>query len=173
MPKRVRDKRPIIVFKAFFDESGTDPIKNKALVVGGFLGRAEEWERASDAWDECLHAAPRIEYFKHNEAQSLDGQFEKFNRGAADKKVLALANTISQFDLQGFCVSVSYRLFKHRNVKASKGQVGAKVYDWGFLAATSGVLQHLGDTAPDEGEKVDFVFDERRELRACIDMFSK
>jgi hypothetical protein len=54
MPKRVRDKRWLMMFRAFFDESGTDPKKNKALVLGGFLGSVEEWERASDAWDACL-----------------------------------------------------------------------------------------------------------------------
>lgn len=168
MPERIRNRRRLLVFRAFFDESGTNPKENKALVIGGFLGRVEEWERASDAWDRCLHDKPSIDYFKHNDAQTLDGQFLKFNRTTADAKVLALAETISRFPrLLGFCVSVSYRWFVHRDAKALKGQIGNRVYDWGFLAATSGVLHYLDEEHPGK-EKVDFVFDERSELNACI-----
>jgi hypothetical protein len=39
-----------------------DPYVDKALVIGGFLGQAEEWEKASDAWEKCLHESPAIEY---------------------------------------------------------------------------------------------------------------
>ena len=172
MPKRVRDKRWLMMFRAFFDESGTDPKKNKALVLGGFLGSVEEWERASDAWDACLHATPSIEYFKDSERKSLDGQFVKFNRATADAKVLALATTISQFALLGFCATVSYTWFMHRDAKASRGYVGARVYDWGFLTSTSGVLQHLDSKHPGS-DLVDFIFDSRTELRACIEIYDR
>ncbi len=159
------------MFKAFFDESGTDPKLNKALVLGGFFGRVEEWERASDAWDTCLHDAPSIEYFKQHEAQSLSGEFRRFNRTSAEAKVLALAKTITRFELQGFCITVGYRLFRHRDPRAAKGRVGTRVYDWGFLTATSGVLQYMDDEQPGD-EKVDFVFDERGELPACIEHYN-
>jgi hypothetical protein len=140
--------------------------------MGGFLGSVEEWERASDAWDACLHATPSIEYFKDSERKSLDGQFVKFNRATADAKVLALATTISQFALLGFCATVSYTWFMHRDAKASRGYVGARVYDWGFLTATSGVLQHLDSKHPGS-DLVDFIFDSRTELRACIEIYDR
>jgi len=160
------------MFRAFFDESGTDPEKNKALVVGGFCGRVEEWERASDAWDECLREPPAIAYFKRHEAQSLDGAFIKFNRTNADKKVLALANVICRFDLLGFCASVRYRLFEGKDAKLTKGMIGTRVYDWGFGSAVKAVLQHMQETTP-ATERVDFIFDDRTELRANIDIFYK
>ena len=171
MPERLRRKRRLLVFRAFFDESGTDPKLNKALVMCGFLGRVDEWERASDAWDICLHEKPSIEYFKHSDAQSLDGQFAKFSHASADAKVAALTRTIFQFELQGFCITVPYRLFKHRNARATKGVMGTRVYDWGFLTATTGVLQYLDDKHPGD-EKVDFVFDQRSELDACIQHYN-
>lgn len=161
------------MFRAFFDESGTDPKKNKALVVGGFLGQVEEWERASDAWDACLHAAPSIDYFKESERKSLDGQFLKFNRVTADAKALSLARTLSQFKVLGFCATVSYTWFMHRDAKASRGFLGSRVYDWGFLTATSGVLQYLDTRYPENNDAVDFIFDERTELRACIDIYNR
>lgn len=144
MPERVRKKRPLLVFRAFFDESNTDPQANKALVMGGFLGRVEEWERASNAWDSCLHEKPSIEYFKYSEAQSLDEEFGQFNRATADAKILALAKIISGFpELQGFCITVPHRIFKHRDAGFAKGRAGGRVYDWGFLTTTSGLLQYL------------------------------
>ena len=171
MPERLRKKRRLLVFRAFFDESGTNPKLDKALVMGGFLGRVEEWERASDAWDECLHEKPSIEYFKHSEAQSLNGEFAQLNRASADAKVLALTKTIGRFGLRGFCITVLYRLFRHRDAKASQGRVGTRVYDWGFLTATSGLLQYLDDEHPGD-EKIDFVFDECSQLNACIEHYN-
>jgi hypothetical protein len=172
MPKRVRDKRLLMMFRAFFDESGTDPEKNKALVMGGFLGEVEEWERASDSWDACLHEPPSIEYFKGSECKSLDGEFLKFNRVTADAKALELARTISRFKLLGFCATVPYTLFMHRDPKASRGMIGSRVYDWGFLTATSGVLQYL-DVKFLGNDRVDFIFDNRTELPACIGIYNR
>lgn len=172
MAERLRKQRRLLVYRAFFDESGLDPKLNKALIMGGFLGTVEEWERASDAWDVCLHATPSIEYFKDSEYKSLDGEFLRFNRATADAKALALAQTLSQFELLGFCATVSYTWFIYRDAKASRGLLGSRAYDWGFLTATSGVLQYL-DTKYPGNDLVDFVFDERRELRACINIYNQ
>lgn len=169
MPKRVRDKRLISVFKAFFDESG-GPESSKALIMGGFLGRAEEWERASEAWDECLHQAPAIEYFKHREAQGLNGQFKGWDRPGADKKVLALATVISRFDLLGMCAIVPFGLFDGRDPKITQGMMGTRAYDWGFAGVVKCVLQHMRETTP-LTERVDFVFDNHSALRANINVF--
>ncbi len=160
------------MLRAFFDESGTNPKVNKALVVGGFLGSVEEWERASDAWDECLHGHPSIEYYSHKEAQSLAGQFVRFNRTSADAKTLALADTISRFSIIGVCATVLYRWFVQRDAEAARGIMGTRVYDWGFLTATSGVLQYADVYDPGD-EKVDFVFDARTELSACIGIYNE
>jgi hypothetical protein len=50
-----------------------------------------------------------------------------------------------------------------------KGVVGSRLYDWAFLASIEGVLEHVEGLSDEE--KVDFVFDERRELDACIPAF--
>lgn len=159
-----------MVMRAFFDESGLNPHEDKALIMGGFLGTVEEWERISDMWAECLHETPGIEYFKSDEANHLNGQFQRLSYPAADKKKKALAKIIGDSSLQGFCATVLYSWFQGRDPKATKGQVGTRPYDWGFLTATSGVLQYIRDVHPKE--KVDFIFDERRELPPCISMFN-
>jgi hypothetical protein len=51
----------MVVFRAFFDESGKDAKDNKAFLMGGFLGRVEEWLDACDAWEKALQeSAPEL-----------------------------------------------------------------------------------------------------------------
>jgi hypothetical protein len=49
--------------------------------------------------------------------------------------------------------------------------MGTQIYDWAFLTATSGVLQYA--EMVNLGEKVDFVFDRRTELNACIPTYNE
>jgi hypothetical protein len=160
-----------MVMRAFFDESGMDPHKDSALVVGGFLGTVDDWESISNAWDICLRQSPEIEYFKSDEAAHLDGQFKRFSSQAAESKKNALAKIIGDSTLQGFCATVNYGWFEGRDPGSTKGKFGTRPYDWGFLTATSGVLQYMKDVHADE--KVDFIFDERTELRLCIAHFNE
>lgn len=171
MAKRFRMKRIIVSMKAFFDESGLNPHEDKALVMGGYLGTVEEWEKVSEVWDECLHTHPRIEYFKSDEAKNLSGQFERFNHAAADQKKNDLAKIVGASELQGFCVSVRHDLLAHRDRAATKRTAGSRTYDWGFFTATSGVLQYVKDHY--SHETVDFIFDERRELPQCISLLNQ
>ncbi len=160
-----------MVMRAFFDESGLNPHEDTALVMGGYLGTVLELEKASDRWDACLGAHPTIDYFKSDEAKSLDGEFRRFNRVAADQKKNDLAKIVGESELQGFCVSVRHELLAHRDSASTKGTAGSRTYDWGFFTATSGVLQYMRDHYPPE--TVDFIFDDRRELGQCIAMFDE
>jgi hypothetical protein len=170
MPKRLRDKRQVVMFRAFFDETGLDQNEDSALVLGGFFGRVEEWERASDAWDRYLLEDPKIEYFSRREANSLSGQFYKFSRESSDAKVLGLAETVAKFNLLGFCASIPYSEFASRDAGVSRRSTGSRVYDWGFFAAISGVLGYMQEKIRNN-ETVDFIFDERNELRSCISTY--
>ena len=171
MASWVREKCLVTVMRAFFDESGLNPHEDKALVMGGFLGTVEEWERVSDAWGACLFSAPEIRYFKSDEAGKLQGEFLRFNRITADQKKNDLAAIVGASELQGFCASVRHELLAHRDPLATKRTAGSRTYDWGFFAATSGVLQYVKDRHP--GETVDFIFDERRELGQCISLLNQ
>jgi hypothetical protein len=154
------------MFRAFFDESGLNPREDKVLIMAGFLGHAAVWAEASGAWDACLHESPRIEYFSHREAQSLTREFRGWPRQRADDKVLALTGVISKFDLRGFCAGVPYGVLSSREQRISRKVMGSRFYDWGFLAAVKAVLQYMQKVHP--SEQVNFIFDERNELTACI-----
>lgn len=166
MSQRLRGKRWLMMFRAFFDESGLNPKEDKAFIMGGFLARVEDWERVSEQWDTCLRQHPVIEYFKSDEARNLSGQFGRLSRLAAEKKKSALAQVIGDADIQGFCATVKYRDFVNRDARANKAWMGGRIYDWGFLTSTSGLLQYMRSAHP--GEKVDFIFDSRSELPLCI-----
>jgi hypothetical protein len=144
------------MLRAFFDETGLNPKRDTALVIGGFLGQVEQWELASDAWDECLRTPPSLEYFSHREAHN-------------DKKILELATVISQFPLKGFCVFIHHKSLVGRDKRSMKGVVGSRLYDWAFLGAIEGVLEHVESL--NNGETVDFIFDDRNELNTCIPAF--
>jgi hypothetical protein len=120
------------------------------------LGRVEQWELASDAWDECLKAPPSIEYFSHREAR-------------CEEKMLDLAKVIARFPLRGFCVYIRHKSLAARDPKSMRGVVGSRPYDWAFLGAIDVVLEHVESLK--SGEKVDFIFDHRNELKACIPAF--
>ena len=157
--------------KAFFDESGLNPKTDRAFVMGGFLGTSEEWDRVLAAWCECLNIKPTIKYFKSEEANRLSGEFQRVSRESAQEKRMTLARILGASSLQGFCATVSYTFFEGRDPKATKGHFGTRPYDWGFLTATSGVLQYVRDHHP--YDTVDFIFDERNELVLCISHFDE
>jgi hypothetical protein len=103
-------RRWLVTFRAFFDESGTDPQKIRPWLWAVFSGES----KSGNVHRMRGTIACAIPYFKHHEGQTLDGAFSRFNRANADKKILALTKTVNQFDLTGICVSVLYRWFAHR-----------------------------------------------------------
>jgi hypothetical protein len=165
-----RLQRLVAVFRAFFDESGNDRSRNKALVMGGFVGHVDEWLKIADAWDDCLRQHPRIEYFKHYECQNLSGQFWQFNREQADRKKLDLAAVIGGFDLQGLCAIVPHVLGDIDKAARKYVEQAARVYDWGFITAIKLAIQWM-EPQPDS-ERVDFIFDEHSALESNIENFN-
>lgn len=160
-----------MAMRAYFDESGLNPHEDLALVIAGFLGSPDEWQRVATAWTDCLFSPPRISYFKNDEAKGLHGEFSGLSRVIADQKKNDLAQIVGTSKLQGFCISVRHELLAHRVPAATKRTAGSRTYDWGFFTATSGVLQYVRDHYPEE--TVDFIFDERRELGQCISLFNR
>ncbi len=160
-----------MIFTAFFDESGKGPKGNSYLAMGGFIGHEDVWIAASEDWDARLREPPAIEYFSRHEAKTLDGQFKGFRREDAEEKLKSLARVIPNHRLQGVYVKVPHAWFRKRDSKAMQGMMGTRVYDWGFLTATSGVLQYMNKLEHDY--TIDFVFDKCSELRSCIEMYDE
>lgn len=170
MARSKRLGRVVAAFRSFFDESGNDRVRNKALVMGGFVAHVDVWMKIEEAWDNCLHQHPRIEYFKHYECRNQSGQFWQFTKEQADKKMLELAEVIGGFDLQGLCAIVPHVLSDVDKRAKKYAQGAARVYDWGFTTALKMTFQWI-ETRPDS-EKVDFIFDEHSALESNIENFN-
>ena len=114
MPLYARAARLLFMLelKSFFDESIKSPEQGPALLMAGFMGRADQWELLSDAWSLELRKTPSIEYFKSTECQSLGDQFLRFDRSMADEKKLSLSKVIARFPtITGFCAAVPHWAF--------------------------------------------------------------
>ena len=59
------------MMRVFLDESSS----TKVFQMAAWIGRAEEWGRFINAWQEALASEPTIKYFKNHETLSFEGQF--------------------------------------------------------------------------------------------------
>jgi hypothetical protein len=65
-----------MVLQAHVDDSGNEP-QSRVFVVAGFLASSVQWAAFSDEWEKTIHRAPKLDYFKNNEAMGLKKQFDK------------------------------------------------------------------------------------------------
>lgn len=80
------------VFRGFFDES-TDQDQKKIYVIGGFVGRYEEWAKIEWRWKELLEKYG-LGYYRAAEAEHARKQFDKLPFRDGDKPL-----TYEQFEL--------------------------------------------------------------------------
>ena len=169
MPKPMRDKRLLLMFRGYFDECN----KNAAdvrFIMSGWIGRVEQWEVFTDAWQTVLSDKPAIEYFKGSEANTLGDEFLRFSSPDRDAKKLALAEVIRNSGMQGYVVTVPHDILGEKPSQLKKW-MGTRVYDWAFMALVPKVIIDLLERG--ERSKVDFVFDGCSELRACIESYER
>jgi hypothetical protein len=88
-----------MVLQAYVDDSGNEP-QSLFFVLGGFIARSAQWATFANEWQAALHASPRIEYFKFNEAMGLKKQFDKekgWDHEKVDTKIQALVDVILKY----------------------------------------------------------------------------
>ena len=170
LPKVPRDKRVLLMFRGFFDESNRNPSEGQ-FILAGWTARVEDWERFTDDWQQSLNQEPSINYFKTYEANHQADEFYKFSETAATAKKLALAKVISKHKVRGYIATADHAILSGKPERLSK-LMGTRIYDWAFIAIVTCVL---GDylNRGEQVEKVDFVFDGCSELRACIESYEE
>ena len=121
LPERKRRKRPIVIFQAYVDDSGTKG-DGPVMVIAAIVGAAEVWAEVSDAWDKELRssATGRLAYFKEDEAHHLSGQFRHWRPEARDVKVKRFSNIVDRPDL--FVVWYALDLDSHRAASKFAGK---------------------------------------------------
>src|SRR5262245_17278239 len=92
--------------QAFVDDSGNKG-QHKWFVLAGGIASMEEWAAFSDDWQRCLDSAPRIAYFKLNEAKGRrKGEFRNWSAALRDEKVRQLARIIRRHSPLGIYYAV-------------------------------------------------------------------
>src|SRR5205085_10477581 len=101
LPSRKRYSRRLVMFRCPVDDSGNNT-NRPVLVMGGCVGRVDEFNKFADAWDIALNESPAIDYNKHSEARSLEGCFKGFSGSDATAKTLKMASVIAGHELTIF-----------------------------------------------------------------------
>jgi hypothetical protein len=128
-----RERRALMVFQAFIDDSGSEP-QSPVFILGGFVADHAQWAAFSGEWQAALDEAPRLDYFKMSEAANLGahGQFARrlgWDEKKRDDRVAAFARIIA----------------KHTRLRVS---ASIRHQDWAQIASLPAVERRLAIDTP-------------------------
>ncbi|WP_338822085.1 hypothetical protein WDM22_38355 [Bradyrhizobium septentrionale] len=154
-----------MLLQGYFDDSGSHAGSNW-YVLGGFLSTAANWKLFSDAWQEALRKEPAIDYFKMNEARTLDGQFKGWPAALRDQRVIELAEVADKYSVARIAAVMRQEDFNQHIKGVSPWKELDDPYFMLFyqiIVLTANFLQKLGENTDLDvsGAEVDFVFDEQ------------
>src|SRR5260370_14577913 len=65
MPRDARERARLVVFQAWFDDSGKEGIaQSPVYLLAGYSARIEVWNDFADEWQDELNQTPRLAYLK-------------------------------------------------------------------------------------------------------------
>lgn len=72
----MRDKARLVVFQAWFDDSGKEGIaQSPVYLLAGYSARIDVWNDFADEWQGELNQTPRLGYLKASDAYNFVGEF--------------------------------------------------------------------------------------------------
>jgi hypothetical protein len=173
LPERKRRKRPIVIFQAYIDDSGS---KNDGplMVIAAIVGPAEVWAAVSEAWERELRSNTpgRLAYFKEDEAHHLRGEFIHWRAEARDQKVQRLAKIIDRPEL--FVAWFGVDLDAHRGIAPFAGHPLKGVKRHGgnqpYLLLMPGVMMAAAAAALDKNpdNRLELILDEHNVFKPDI-----
>jgi hypothetical protein len=95
--KAVRDAKVAVMFKAYFDDSGSEE-GGKTLLLAGCVQKYSVWANFSLGWEAGLAQSPSIKYFHMREARKLEGEFSGWKAKDRDAKIRHLAEIAASYD---------------------------------------------------------------------------
>ncbi len=170
-PDRIRRKQNILIFQAFFDESGTKG-QDVYMTMVGLFGRAEVFAEVADEWDRTLRAKHpgRIRYFKMSEACNLSGEFQHWDSKQRDAKVRQMAQVIDRDDLLEIGAAVHLDAFE-RILSPWKKKVPGKhamSHPWVMLFTYVMPASVKAAVTAGSNRPMELVFDEQDTYRKTI-----
>jgi hypothetical protein len=164
------------MFKAYFDES-IDQHQKIIFVVGGMVGRYEQWEKIEWRWKLLLEKYG-IEYYRASEAEFARGEFDKEPYRTSEepntKEQMALLNAVKEefFEVlthgivSGITIGIPLQIFKSiANTPEKLDKFGGTPY---FLCAHVAILRLLKEQKDTllSKELIAFVFDRQPQFDA-------
>ncbi len=137
---------------AFFDASGTDP-QQRVWAVGGWLGKADEWELLDDRWEKMIDAAPWRESIPHDKriyhATDLESRLGIYHGWSKDEKREFQNQAYGIIEQLPSLVPVSSSLIKK---DWSDARINLKTVEYGhagnyFVSTVFDVLRVIGNWA--------------------------
>ncbi|MGI8962223.1 MAG: DUF3800 domain-containing protein [Bryobacteraceae bacterium] len=158
------------MWKAYFDESGSDAA-SRYFLLAGYISDIDHWISLSDEWEEALAGPPKLEYFKMTEAFQLRDQFAGWTERQRDNHIDRLRAIIQSHCLLGSGVAMPKDLYD-RHVR---GHIPKK-YDNQYYASFVTSLDFLADMMNrlEQTGPIDFVFDQQNiepRVRELFDEF--
>jgi hypothetical protein len=171
-----------LTIQAYFDDSGAKG-QGRYMSMCGLLGEAEVFAALSDEWSKALegpYPPGRIEYFKIDEAVTLDGQFRHWSDEHRDQKVSQLAKLIDRGDILKIGARIDLHAFSKMSeqwnkeviVRATPGQK-YHAMDEPYLQLFLFIFTTAVTEAVARGAKapIDIVFDHQDQFRPTITSF--
>ena len=158
-----RRQRPLLMLKAYLDDSGNDG-ESPVFVVAGFVASAEKWAKFSDEWQQALDMKPRLDYFRMTEAfeRAWDPITQDWRDAEFTEKMRLLFRIIETHAAAAISVSMSWSGF--RKARKIFGISEASPYPIAF----SRIIYDLGQAREELGlnGKIDFIFDRQSDRKA-------
>lgn len=125
------------VLMAYFDESW-DQKQEKIFVIGGMVGRYEQWQKIERPWKDLLDKY-ELEYYRASEAEFARGQFDK-----EPFRTEGLGTTAEQFKLLSHVRSEFFEVLTCGMVSGIA--IGVPLADFREVANTPERLKKFGGT---------------------------
>ncbi len=74
-PREQRERARLLVFRAWFDDSGKDAPQSPVYILAGFSAHIDIWNDFTDDWQDELNRVPRLRYLKASDAYNFENQF--------------------------------------------------------------------------------------------------
>lgn len=168
---RQRDKRWLLMPKAYIDDSGRRD-HSPVMVLAGFAAPVDKWLPFADDWQAVLDLNPPIQYFRAYEAVHCVGEFNFFSKERRDQRVKMLCDVLDKhLPTQVYCIVVLDDFRKVIEATSAPEWMHNPYYVafWTLISVFAQNQQRVGFTEP-----MDFVFDdqaEKKRIRNAWDSF--
>jgi hypothetical protein len=149
------------MLKAFVDDSGSGG-DSPWYVLAGYLGSVADWDAFDPEWQAVLDSPPKIEYFKHSEAQSLKGQFAGFSLEQRNARLDSFIQVIQRRARHALHIRLKQKHYNRIISANGLPDTWDNPYYFlfsGFIFAALGFEKYFGDQG-----SVEFVFDSSQQF---------